>query len=452
MTHSPHASFSNSFAKHVLIYLVLFVGLVLGALNAVGAFGYGHEQARGDQTTISKKEKIVEKPVSLKEPAPETSKLAVTTIEPVAKSQSNKDEFTSADFFNKATKSFVPVSEMSNIKTYLDVISAKKISLNPASAPLTGAGITIGIVDSGINVNHEELKNLKNTSRLISQACSGNDDSVSLCDLNNAANIECDELVIGCYHGTAVADLAAGKRYKIDIANRTNTFTGGVAPDANVSFSRVTLNKKGELNELVLRDGLQKFLNAVNSNSASAPDVVNISIGFARDGKYADCNVNSEITNVINALVARNITVVASSGNSGDKNQIMYPACLSNVIAVGASEYDVANNTISDEKIAGYSQSASELDVVAPGSNLLASLPTSGKYSYMDGTSFATPIVSGAVALLKQANPSLSPAQIRNLLVEGSDQVKDPANGETYSRINVLNSLKLITSNATNLN
>lgn len=444
MTHSPHANFSDSFAKRVLIYLILLVGLVFGALNAVGAFGYGHETPVAKEEVIFKGEKVVERPAALNLPSQAQAESEVDKAAP----QAQVVTYTSADFYDQATKSFVSPEQMSDVKTYLDVISAKKISTSSESMPLTGTGITIGIVDSGVNTKHDLLKDFNNNSRLVSQGCSGSDNSISLCDNNNFANVDCAELVIGCYHGTAVVDLAAGKRFKISIAGRTNTFTGGVAPDANISFSRVTLSEEGKLDETVMRDGLQKFLNDVNANSSVAPDVVNISIGFPRDGKYSNCNADSEIKNIIDALVSRGVTVVASSGNSGDKSQIMYPACLSNVIAVGASEYSVEANSVTNEKVADYSQSSDDVDLVAPGSDLLTSLPSTNRFSYVKGTSFATPIVTGAIALLKQANPNLSPGQIQSLLSQGADKIVDPATGKSYSRINVLKTLKLIYPNA----
>jgi minor extracellular serine protease Vpr len=87
-------------------------------------------------------------------------------------------------------------------------------------------------------------------------------------------------------------------------------------------------------------------------------------------------------------------------------------------------------------------------DLSAPGSNILSSIPNSA-YTYMSGTSMSAPHVSGAAAILKQLHPDFKPEEIKSLLVNYTDILKDPSVDETYSlylqgsgRLNLLSSAK----------
>ena len=93
-----------------------------------------------------------------------------------------------------------------------------------------------------------------------------------------------------------------------------------------------------------------------------------------------------------------------------------YPAeyNLSNIVVVGAST--------SSAGLASYSNYGSvTVDVVAPGSSVLSTLP-GNRYGYLSGTSMATPMVTGAAALLLAANRSLTAAQLKQRLIAGADE------------------------------
>lgn len=94
----------------------------------------------------------------------------------------------------------------------------------------------------------------------------------------------------------------------------------------------------------------------------------------------------------------KGIVVVAAAGNSGEGTETeLYPARFSEVISVGA--VDKTNRR------ANYSSTGSELDIVAPGSDILSTLKD-GTYGVMSGTSMATPHVTGAVAAIWAKNKS----------------------------------------------
>src|SRR5439155_27253978 len=111
----------------------------------------------------------------------------------------------------------------------------------------------------------------------------------------------------------------------------------------------------------------------------------------------------------------KNEVFVAAAGNSGlnidSTSNNFYPAeySLSNIIVVGADT--------SSGGLASYSNyGATQVDVVAPGSSVLSTLP-GNKYGYLSGTSMATLMVTGAVALMVTANPSLTASTVKSRLI-----------------------------------
>jgi subtilisin len=102
--------------------------------------------------------------------------------------------------------------------------------------------------------------------------------------------------------------------------------------------------------------------------------------------------------------------IIAGTGNAGDKeSEPRYPAKYSSVLAVGA--IDINNNI--------WSKSNRGEDVLAPGVNIYSTIPTG--YAYKDGTSMATPHVTGVAAFAWALYPHYSAAEIFNLIVSTTD-------------------------------
>ncbi|MEJ6951253.1 S8 family peptidase [Natronospora cellulosivora (SeqCode)] len=150
-------------------------------------------------------------------------------------------------------------------------------------------------------------------------------------------------------------------------------------------------------------------------------DVINLSLAGSVDSK--------SLRDAVRYAVDNNVTVVAASGNNGS-SPILYPARYPEVISVGAIG--------PDKKRAFYSNYGPELDVVAPGGNssLLrykhnTILSTAGymtengpvhEYSWSQGTSMATPHVSGLIALLYSTGIN-DPTEIRNIIKDSADKL-----------------------------
>ncbi|MFJ7726655.1 S8 family peptidase [Neobacillus sp. NPDC097160] len=219
-----------------------------------------------------------------------------------------------------------------------------------------GKGITIAILDTGCEVSHIDLKDRIIGGRNFTKDDRG--DQTIFRDYNG--------------HGTHVAGTMAAT------ANETGVV--GVAPEANLFIIKV-LDKHGS-------GQYEWIINGIYYAIEQKVDIISMSLGGSEDVP--------ELHEAIKKAVANGILVVCAAGNEGDgrdsTEELSYPAAYNEVISVGAIDL---NRRISD-----FSNSNKEVDVVAPGENIVSTF-LNGKYAKLSGTSMATPHVSGALALIK---------------------------------------------------
>ena len=122
--------------------------------------------------------------------------------------------------------------------------------------------------------------------------------------------------------------------------------------------------------------------------------------------------------NLINSAHNRGIILVAAAGNDNSET-LQYPAAYNHVIAVGATNRNDARS--------GFSNFGGWVDIMAPGSSILSSVPSgsTGSYEAQDGTSMASPIVAGLIGLMLSVNPCLSPAEVERLIETTADNIDD---------------------------
>jgi serine protease len=129
-------------------------------------------------------------------------------------------------------------------------------------------------------------------------------------------------------------------------------------------------------------------------------DVVNLSLGSG--------NQSTSMANAIDYAHARGVVVLAAAGNSGPTGSAHYPAAGANTVAVAS--------VTSSGALSSFSTWGSYVDLAAPGSGILSTLP-GGSYGYKSGTSMATPFAAGVAVLMLDANPSMTPDQVAARLV-----------------------------------
>ena len=255
----------------------------------------------------------------------------------------------------------------------------------------TGEGVVVAIIDSGSDVTHPDLApNLwTNTGEIadngIDDDNNGYVDDVHGYDFLREDGDPNDE----DSHGTHVAGSVAA-------AGDDGYGVPGVAYGAQIMpLKFLGANDGGHSSDAAA---------AINYAVNNGADIINASWG---GGGYS-----TAIRDAIAYANSRGVVFVAAAGNAGTNNDsnAFYPAGyeLDNLISVGASDRK--------DQLADFSNYGDTVDLTAPGVDIVSTLP-GASFGYMDGTSMASPYVSGAAALLKAANPALSPADIRAALM-----------------------------------
>jgi len=254
-------------------------------------------------------------------------------------------------------------------------------------AGLDGAGSTVAVLDTGVDAGHPDLIGRIKGSKDFTGSASGTDDRVG--------------------HGTHVASTVAG----------TGAASGGkergVASGADLLIGKV-LNDGGTGFESQIIAGMQW---AVANNA----DVVSMSLGSSAPTTTCD----DPIAQAVNELSSssRSLFVVAAGNIGASQNTVSSPGCATSALTVGAVDStDVAAQFSSRGPVGG--THALKPEIAAPGVRILAAAAGGrGVYAYrtMSGTSMATPHVAGAAAVAKQANPTLTGAQLKDLLTSSAD-------------------------------
>ncbi|MCR5650665.1 MAG: S8 family serine peptidase [Lachnospiraceae bacterium] len=266
-------------------------------------------------------------------------------------------------------------------------------SANAWAAGADGTGVTVAVIDTGIDTSNNDLSGNHIEALYSSKSFkSGEDDNG---------------------HGTHCAGI---------VAALDNDLGGlGVAPNAKI-ISIKAGNYRGSLPNTDINEAIRI---AIDKNV----DIISMSFG----GGSTDATEA-----LLKEATSKGITCIAAAGNE-HTNDEAYPAAYSCTLAVGA--YDPGD----DEKLASYSNWGGWVDVAAPGTDIYATMPddpsvwlrdgdpsgpafrnqiTEGcSYAKLNGTSMATPAVAGIAALIKSVHKDYSPAQVK-MAIRNSDPKK----------------------------
>ncbi|NUO58960.1 MAG: type VII secretion-associated serine protease mycosin [Hamadaea sp.] len=269
-----------------------------------------------------------------------------------------------------------------------------RFALDRLPPTLDGRGVTVAVLDSGVQATHPALKGqVLDTGRDFleaSGATKGKEDCRG--------------------HGTAVASLIAG--------NARSGFRG-IAPGASILPIRVNETVGGSNDDGRKTDD-RKIAEAIDYAVAKGADVINISFAYL-DGE-ADPDKHKVFADAVQRALDKNVVIVAAVGND-PKAKDSFPANLPGVLGVGA--------ITSNGSLWGNSTTGSYVDVTAPGGGILTAW-TPGIYTEVQGTSFAAPVVAGTVALLKQAHKNWSAAQFVSQIMASADPSPGGKNSKTY--------------------
>jgi subtilisin family serine protease len=263
-----------------------------------------------------------------------------------------------------------------------------KIAAQQAWNVTNGDAVTLGIVDSGIDLGHPDL-----APNLL-----GHGLNVRARNGSNAADDQ--------GHGTEVMGAAAAR-------GGNGQGIAGVAWASKVIAAKVT-DAQGVGTATDIADGIRYVI-------SGGARVVNVSM--------AGNDPSQALSDAVSQAQAQGVLLVVSAGNQGRDIDLApaYPASLpqDNILAVAASQ--------SPGVLAGFSnRGAGAVDITAPGVDV-ATTGRGGQYVYSSGTSLASPIVAGMAALLAAVHPDWGPGQLRARLMEaasGCRQVAGVAAGE----------------------
>ncbi|MCW2279206.1 S8 family peptidase [Heliophilum fasciatum] len=251
-----------------------------------------------------------------------------------------------------------------------------------------GQNIRVGILDTGIDRSHPDLKpNIHGGYNFINNTKQFDDDNG---------------------HGTHVAGIIAGTDNGVGIV--------GVAPQAQIYALKV-LNNRGVGSDRNIIAGLEwSIINKM--------DVINLSFGSSKS--------NAQVRDALVKVKKAGIVAVAAAGNDANKNgtdTVDYPGRWSDlVITVAAVDQHLQR--------ASFSSQGPEVMLAAPGVDILSTYPNN-RYVRLSGTSMAAPHVTGVVALLQSyakavRNKRFMPDQVRQQLLEHAIDLGQPGRDRNY--------------------
>ncbi len=290
---------------------------------------------------------------------------------------------------------------------------AEIIALNQ-SLPVTGRNVTVAVLDTGIDATHGDLAGRVARNVKLADSQSGN---VGFAYPINSDGLSNTDQLLG--HGTFVAGVIAGN------GNLSGGRYAGVAPEA-----RLIGLSAGDLTLIYVLNGLDYLL----TNSAElGVRVVNCS--FSANAVY---DKNDPVNIATKMLTDAGVNVVFSAGNTGPGANSLNPYAVAPwVVSVGATDTRARLATFSSR--GSFASPVFRPTLVAPGVNLVStrgsgianvtgaqglagvdsqrlSLDEIPHYTTSSGTSFSAPQVAGAIALMLEANPNLTPAEVRDIL------------------------------------
>lgn len=272
-----------------------------------------------------------------------------------------------------------------------------------------GSGVVVAVLDTGIEKDHPDLK----------------DQIIAGRNFTNEGGV--DDVHDGNGHGTHVAGTIAA-------SNKNNAGVVGVAPGAKLLICKV-LNSQGS-------GSFDWIINAIKyATSWTGPNgekvrVISMSLGGPSEVP--------ELKKAIQAAVTKGIAVVVAAGNEGDSSEdsfeYSYPGGYNEVIEVAAATLDL--------KIAPFSNNNLEVDVIAPGVDILSTWPGK-KWARLSGTSMATPHVAGALALViqkgeKEFGRKFTEAEVYAALVKRTTELgyKKSSEGHGLIRLNYMEKVR----------
>ncbi|MEH2326780.1 MAG: S8 family peptidase [Nostoc sp.] len=272
----------------------------------------------------------------------------------------------------------------------------------------TGKGVVVAVVDTGVDYNHEDLKdNIWTNPKEIAGNGKDNDGNGYANDIHGWNFVDNNNNVLDDNgHGTHVSGTIAGENNSYGVT--------GIAYDAKIMPVKV-LDDSGSGSYTSIAKGIHY---AVDNGA----NVINLSLG----GPYS----NRTLESAIDYASSKGVIVVMAAGNDGDSSPD-YPARYASKSGIAVGAVDKNNNLADFSNRSGTNEISY---VTAPGVKVYSSVPNN-QYATYSGTSMAAPHVAGIVALMLSANHNLTDAQVRQIVAETAGNSTQTTNSSNISNV-----------------
>lgn len=307
-------------------------------------------------------------------------------------------------------------------------------------AGLTGEGVSVAVIDSGLNATHLDapVKVARGRYYYYREKEDGRWEFTVNGVTKRYGYYSSDYTMDNLGHGSMVSGIIAA-----NTNNRSDGYTGGIAgaaPNATIIPIRCFTATQGHIGGYA-----SNLISGVNYAVQNGADIINMSWGLREE--------SISLKNALTTAANSGCILIAAAGNDGD-SRIQYPAVYDNVISVGSVDRAGA--------LSDFSQRSAKVNICAPGGSRsgakqpIYSLGCETKdtppnvdpnkvINYGVGTSFSAPLIAAAAALLKEHDPTMTQQDFLTLLRDHSDPVTTQTQADqAYVGYGTLNMGKLL--------
>ncbi len=309
--------------------------------------------------------------------------------------------------------------QLSQAMALIDVPEAR------STYDVDGSGVVVAVFDTGVDADHADL-----SGALSDEICFCTLSGVGCCPDGTTEQLGAGSAVDDNGHGSHVSGIIVGSG---------NVAPTGAAPAASLIAAKVQgASGSGSYSNLLF--GLEWV--ALNRPDT---DIINMSVGAFSTDCFAGNAANTLTADLAQTLRAQGTVLFAASGNEGSTEGISLPACIDEVISVGAvydSDFPTSifnypacsDTTPTPDQVGCFSNATSDLDLLAPGARVISADENGGSEN-RTGTSQAGPAAAGCATLLREHDPGLSPDQVLSTLASTGVSVLDTRLGASFPRI-----------------
>ncbi|AFY42497.1 pre-peptidase C-terminal domain-containing protein [Nostoc sp. PCC 7107] len=267
----------------------------------------------------------------------------------------------------------------------------------------TGQGVVVAVIDSGVDINHSDLRNniWRNAGEIAGNGI--DDDRNGYIDDVNGWNFGQNQNNNNILPGTT----SRGQTHGTHVAGTIAASNNGVGITGVAHQSRIMAIRMGDVDDQGRFTNAGSLAAAIRYAVDNGANVINMSLGWSD---------STELRDALAYAASRNVITVSAAGNSSLASPGT-PAYYATQYGLSVGAIDINRNIASFSNRAGTNNAIQH--IVAPGVQIYSTIP-GDSYGFSSGTSMAAPHVAGVVALMLSANRNLTHAQVRSILTDSS--------------------------------